>query len=122
MNLNRSLRLRVRCDSFRFLDRSPSSAFLSNRIAVSLVFMQERLQKIIAAAGLASRRHAEELIAAGAVMVNGEVVTQLGSKADPERDHIKVNGKLLNPRQRPEKVYLLLNKPRGYLTSLSDPE
>jgi 23S rRNA pseudouridine2605 synthase len=54
--------------------------------------MEERLQKLIATAGVASRRHAEELIAAGAVTVNGHVVTELGTKADPERDHIKVRG------------------------------
>ena len=85
--------------------------------------MQERLQKLIAAAGIASRRHAEEMIAAGEVTVNGKVVTALGTKADPEHDHIKVRGRLINPLlQRREKVYVLLNKPRGYLTSLADPE
>ena len=85
--------------------------------------MEERLQKLIAAAGIASRRHAEELIAAGEVTVNGEVVREPGTKADPERDHIKVRGRLINPllKER-KKVYVLLNKPRGYLTSLSDPE
>ena len=56
----------------------------------------ERLQKIIAAAGIASRRKAEELITSGLVSVNGQIVTELGSKADPEHDHIKVNGKLLS--------------------------
>lgn len=82
--------------------------------------MQERLQKIIAAAGLTSRRKAEELIVAGRVAVNGQVVSQLGQKADPARDHIRVDGKLLTfPEQ---KIYLLLNKPRGYITSVSDPE
>ena len=85
--------------------------------------MEQRLQKLIAAAGVASRRHAEELIAAGRVTVNGEVVKELGTKADPEKDHIKVNGKLINPQlQSREKVYVLLNKPKGYLTSVSDPE
>jgi pseudouridine synthase len=85
--------------------------------------MQERLQKIIATAGIASRRHAEEMIAAGEVTVNGQVVTAPGTKADPERDHIKVRGRLINPLlQSREKVYVLLNKPRGYLTSLADPE
>src|SRR5690349_15791290 len=85
--------------------------------------MHERLQKLIAAAGVASRRHAEELISAGRVTVNGEVVKELGTKADPERDHIKVNGKLINPQlKQREKVYVLLNKPRGYLSSVSDPE
>jgi 23S rRNA pseudouridine2605 synthase len=85
--------------------------------------MEERLQKLIAAAGLASRRHAEELIAAGEVTVNGKVVTEPGTKADPARDHIKVRGRLINPLlEAREKVYVLLNKPRGYLASLSDPE
>ncbi len=85
--------------------------------------MEERLQKLIAAAGLASRRHAEEMIAAGEVTVNGKVVTEAGTKADPARDHIKVRGRLINPLLLArEKVYVLLNKPRGYLTSLADPE
>ena len=85
--------------------------------------MQQRLQKLIATAGIASRRHAEELITAGQVTVNGKPVTELGVKADPDRDHIKVKGKLINPQlQRREKVYVLLYKPKGYLTSLSDPE
>lgn len=85
--------------------------------------MQERLQKIIAAAGIASRRHAEELITAGKVSVNGKVVSELGSKADPDSDHIKVNGKLINPQLKSkEKTYVLLNKPRGYLSSVSDQE
>jgi pseudouridine synthase len=85
--------------------------------------MEERLQKLIAAAGVASRRHAEELIAAGAVTVNGRVVTEQGTKADPARDHIKVRGRLINPLlAERQKVYVLLNKPRGYLSSVSDPE
>ncbi len=78
----------------------------------------ERLQKIIAAAGVASRRKAEELIASGRVLVNGQVVVQLGSKADPEHDHIRVDGKLL---QGPERyTYIVLNKPKGYVTTVSD--
>ena len=77
----------------------------------------ERLQKIIASRGLCSRRRAEELIAAGQVTVNG-VTASLGESADPERDEIRVEGKLLpNPEK---KVYLMLNKPRGYVTTLSD--
>lgn len=80
----------------------------------------ERLQKIIATAGVASRRKAEELITAGHVQVNGQTVTELGSKADPESDHVRVNGKLLRPPQR--HIYLLLNKPKGYVTTMSDPE
>ena len=79
-----------------------------------------RLQKIIAAAGITSRRKAEELIAQGRVTVNGQTVTELGSKADPERDHIKVDGKLLRGSER--HIYLLLNKPKGYVTTVSDPE
>ena len=85
--------------------------------------MQQRLQKLIATAGIASRRHAEEMIAAGLVTVNGKVIRELGTKADPETDHIKVKGRLINSRLKPrEKIYVLLNKPRGYLTSMSDPE
>jgi 23S rRNA pseudouridine2605 synthase len=80
----------------------------------------ERLQKIIAAAGIASRRKAEQLITGGLVSVNGKIVTELGSKADAETDHIRVNGKLLHGAER--HVYLLMNKPKGYVTTLSDPE
>ncbi|HET9280647.1 MAG TPA: pseudouridine synthase [Candidatus Angelobacter sp.] len=80
----------------------------------------ERLQKIIAAAGIASRRKAEELIAQGRVSVNGHTVTELGSKADLATDHIKVDGKLLRGAER--HIYLLLNKPKGYVTTVSDPE
>ena len=79
----------------------------------------ERLQKIIAAAGVASRRKAEELISAGRVQVNGTTVTELGTKADPEQDHIRVNGKLLQGAQR--HTYLLLNKPKGYVTTAQRP-
>ncbi len=85
--------------------------------------MEERLQKLIAAAGIASRRHAEELIAAGEVTVNGRVVREQGTKADPARDHIKVKGRLINPLlEARENTYVLLYKPRGYLTALSDPD
>jgi 23S rRNA pseudouridine2605 synthase len=85
--------------------------------------MQERLQKLIAQAGIASRRRAEELIEAGMVTVNGEIVTEPGTKADPERDHIKVGGKLINPKfENRERVYVLLNKPKGVLSSAADPE
>src|SRR3984893_6245245 len=80
----------------------------------------ERLQKIISAAGVTSRRNAEKLIAAGLVSVNGQIVTELGSKADPEQDHIRVNGKLLQGAQH--HIYLLMNKPKGYVTTVSDPE
>ncbi len=81
---------------------------------------EERLQKILAHAGIASRRHAEELIAAGRVQVNGETITTAGFKADPERDHIRVDGKLLHGSERLR--YFMLNKPRGYVTTVSDPE
>ncbi|WP_263410713.1 pseudouridine synthase [Terriglobus tenax] len=79
-----------------------------------------RLQKIIAQAGLASRRASEELILSGRVTLNGEIVTELGTKADPEKDHIRVDGKLLQGPQRHR--YFVLNKPRGYVTTLRDPE
>ncbi len=80
----------------------------------------ERLQKILSQAGIASRRHAEEMIVAGRVLVNGQVVTELGSKADPAHDHIRVDGKLLQGAERHR--YFMLNKPRGYVTTVSDPE
>lgn len=82
--------------------------------------MEERLQKIIARAGIASRRRAEEMIASGLVTVNGRVVTELGTKADTTRDHIKVAGKLLRPEA--ERVYLLLHKPPEVVSTMSDPE
>lgn len=82
--------------------------------------MHERLQKIMAACGVASRRKAEEMIAAGRVAVNGVVVRELGTKADLEADAIFVDGKRI---ERAKKlVYLLLNKPKGYVTTVSDPE
>ncbi len=81
---------------------------------------EERLQKIIAAAGVTSRRKAEELITSGLVQVNGQLVVELGTKADLERDHIRVNGKLLQGAERHR--YYMLNKPRGYVTTVSDPE
>lgn len=85
--------------------------------------MQERLQKLIAQAGIASRRAAEELIKAGDVSVNGEIITELGTKADPEKDHIKVRGKLINTKLKNQQhVYILLNKPKGVLSSVADPE
>lgn len=82
--------------------------------------MQERLQKIIARAGIASRRHAEDLIRSGMVTVNGQTVTELGSKADEATDHIKVSGKLLQPEH--DRVYLVLNKPPEVVSTMSDPE
>jgi 23S rRNA pseudouridine2605 synthase len=85
--------------------------------------MRERLQKIIAEAGIASRRHAEKLISSGQVTVNGEQITVLGYKSDPEKDHIKVRGRLINPLLSQRKnIYVVLNKPKGYLTSMDDPQ
>lgn len=78
-----------------------------------------RLQKIIAGTGLSSRRKAEMLIATGRVTVNGKVVTELGTKVDPARDHVKVDGKHLESAQ--PFVYLLLNKPKNVMSTLSDP-
>jgi 23S rRNA pseudouridine2605 synthase len=80
----------------------------------------ERLQKILAQAGIASRRKAEEIILEGRVIVNGQVVTELGTRADATKDHIRVDGKLLHgPEQQ---KYYMLNKPRGYVTTLDDPQ
>ena len=81
---------------------------------------QERLQKILAAAGVASRRKAEELITAGRISVNGEKITALGSKADVRSDEIRLDGELLRGPER--HVYIVLNKPKGYVTTVSDPE
>ena len=81
---------------------------------------EERLQKLLAHAGIASRRHAEQLILEGRVMVNGAVVTELGTKADPDRDHIKVNGKRVGAPQR--LVYIALNKPKDCMSTVVDPE
>jgi len=80
----------------------------------------ERLQKILAAAGIASRRKAEALIASGSVSVNGHTVTELGTKADPRMDEIRVDGKLLRGPER--HVYLAMYKPKGHMTTVSDPE
>jgi 23S rRNA pseudouridine2605 synthase len=82
--------------------------------------MQVRLQKIIADAGITSRRKAEELILQGRVSVNGQIVTQLGSKADVARDHVRVDGRRIPPPTR--HICLLLNKPAGYVSTVSDPQ
>jgi 23S rRNA pseudouridine2605 synthase len=80
----------------------------------------DRLQKILAQAGIASRRKAEEIILEGRVQVNGTVITELGTRADATKDHIRVDGKLLHgPEQQ---RYYMLNKPRGYVTTLDDPQ
>jgi 23S rRNA pseudouridine2605 synthase len=81
---------------------------------------QIRLQKILSAAGVASRRAAEALIRQERVSVNGTIVTELGTKANPETDDIRVDGRRVKGGRR--KLYILLNKPRGYITSRSDPE
>src|SRR5208283_2719043 len=100
------VRRKANCEERKGLEQPPMPA--------------ERLQKIIAAAGIASRRKAEELITSGLVSVNGQTVTALGTKADPEIDRIKVNGK---PLRGPERhVYVLLHKPKGYVTTVTDPE
>src|SRR2546425_651694 len=82
--------------------------------------MQERLQKILAHAGVASRRHAEEMIQSGRVSVNGHIVSELGSKADPDEDVIKVDGKKIRLPSR--SIYILLNKPKNVMSTSSDPE
>ncbi len=79
----------------------------------------ERLQKVLAARGVASRRAAEELIQEGRISVDGRVVTELGTKVDPEWQEIRVGGRVL---KQPRSIYLVLNKPRGYITTASDPE
>src|SRR5689334_16371129 len=81
---------------------------------------EERLQKILSQAGVSSRRQAEKLIVEGRVTVNGAAVTELGSKADLERDHIKVDGKLIHAPKR--LVYIALHKPNNTMTTMSDPE
>lgn len=80
----------------------------------------ERLQKVIAQAGIASRRHAEQLIQEGRVKVNGKTVTELGTKVNAAKDRITVNGKPVKRETR--KYYILLHKPRGYVTTMADPE
>jgi 23S rRNA pseudouridine2605 synthase len=82
--------------------------------------MQERLQKIIARAGIASRRHAEQLILSGQVRVNGRVVTELGTKADATKDRIEAAGKVVGAEER--RVYILLNKPPEVVATMADPE
>ena len=81
--------------------------------------MEERLQKILAAAGIASRREAEKIITAGRVRVNGKIVTELGTKFDPDKVRIAVDG---NPIKAEGKVYYLFYKPRGVVTTMSDPQ
>ena len=82
--------------------------------------MQERLQKIIARAGIASRRHAEQLILSGQVRVNGQVVRELGTKADAEKDRIEAAGKVVKTEGR--RIYIVLNKPPEVVAAMADPE
>lgn len=82
--------------------------------------MQERLQKYIARCGVCSRRKAEELIAQGRVRVNGNLITQMGYVINPDQVEVSVDNQIINPVV--DKVYLMLNKPAGYLTTASDPE
>ncbi|MCG8401719.1 MAG: pseudouridine synthase, partial [Firmicutes bacterium] len=79
----------------------------------------ERLHKFMARAGVASRRHSEDLIFRGLVKVNGKTVTTPGLKIDPARDRVEVKGQMLAKPQR--KIYILLYKPAGYVTTVSDP-
>jgi 23S rRNA pseudouridine2605 synthase len=81
--------------------------------------MEVRLQKVIADSGLASRRKAEELIAQGRVTVNGQVVCELGTRVDPEKDHVKVDGRHLKPP--PPQTFVMLNKPKNIVCTMSDP-
>lgn len=82
--------------------------------------MEERLQKLIARAGIASRRHAEQLIVSGQVRVNGRVVTELGTKADPRKDRIEAAGRVVEGAE--QKIYLIMNKPVEVVSTLADPE
>ncbi len=79
----------------------------------------ERLQKYLARCGVASRRKAEEMILNGLVEVNGKIIKELGVKIEPGRDRIKVAGQEINPEE--ERIYLMLNKPKGYITGNRDP-
>ncbi len=81
--------------------------------------MEERLQKFLAEAGVASRRKAEELITAGKVQVNGKTVTELGTKIDPQKDEVVYAGKKID-RQREKLVYIMLHKPEGYVTTAKE--
>ena len=80
--------------------------------------MLERLQKVLANSGIASRRQCENLILQGKVKVNGKVVTELGTKVDKDQDIIEYNGKQINKQSK--KIYILLNKPIGYVTTVKD--
>ncbi len=94
-------------------------ALLTEPMAGSAAAKKERLQKVLARAGVASRRRAEELIRCGRISVNGRVVTGMGYRVDPAQDRIAFDGR---PVQLEKKVYILLNKPAGYVTTLADPQ
>lgn len=113
-------KLREESPSKKARDKSNSADDSANNEATSKDGL-ERLQKIIAGAGICSRRKAEELILLGQVTVNGEVVNTLGAKANPKEDIISVDGQVLY-LENVEKEYYLLNKPRGYITTTSDPQ
>ncbi|MEA1940479.1 MAG: pseudouridine synthase [Candidatus Caldatribacteriota bacterium] len=83
--------------------------------------MYERLQKYMASTGIDSRRNCEKLILKGFVKVNNSIITKLGTKIDPNKDTVKVNNKIVKYIEKKKNIYILLNKPRGYLTTLSDP-
>ena len=83
-------------------------------------FMQERLQKVLAKAGIASRRKAEELIRDGSVKVDGKIVTEMGTRVDPDNQDIECNGRHVSAREK--KVYILLHKPAGFLSTVNDPQ
>ena len=106
--------------SFEAHGKQAAALLKGSALRLILFMALERLQKIMAGSGVASRRKAEEIIAAGRVTLNGKVVTEQGTKADPERDEICVDGKPLKKAER--LVYYLLNKPKGYVTTVSDPE
>jgi len=101
------------------MSRSRSVSAATKR-CIDATMSLARLQKIISSAGIASRRAAETLIAQGRVSVNGRTVTELGTRADPAKDDIRVDGRRVKPQTRVR--YILLNKPRGYITSRSDPQ
>ena len=82
--------------------------------------MEERLQKILSRAGVSSRRAAEKMIAEGRISVNGNVIIEPGTKADPGKDEIRLDGRLISLET--ERIYLMLHKPKGYVTTLSDPQ
>lgn len=82
--------------------------------------MEERLQKILAKAGICSRRAAERLVTGGHVSVNGKIVSTLGIKADIEKDKIRIDGRLVRNYQA--KIYVMLNKPKGFVSTLRDPQ